>query len=153
MNSVPHWTTYLAALLTPTIAILGSFIAYRQWKLAQNRLKLELFDRRFSIYSATQSLLSSIMRDGKARDDEVYNFLTATREAKWLLSFSVADYLEKELYHKAIDLQTLSFELKDLPAGIERTKNIHTQADIKKWFFAQYAVVDEKFNVYLKLSH
>jgi len=38
MSCDPHWTNYLAALLTPTVAVLGSVIAYRQWRTAQNKL-------------------------------------------------------------------------------------------------------------------
>ena len=112
MNPDLHWTTYLAALLTPTVAVLGSFIAYRQWRLAQNKLKLDLFDRRFSVYEAARTFLASIMTSGKAKDEEVFKFMVATREAKWLLNASVAEYLDKQLYHKAIVLQTLASERK-----------------------------------------
>lgn len=153
MNPDPHWTTYLAALLTPTVAVLGSFIAYRQWRLAQNKLKLDLFDRRFSVYQAARTLLASIMTSGKAKDEEVFKFMVATREAKWLLSASVAEYLDKQLYHKAIDLQALASELEGVGVGEIRTKNVHAQADIKKWFMAQYEVLDEKFTLYLQLRH
>ena len=45
MTCDSHWTTYLSALLTPTVAVLGSLIAYRQWRLAQNKLKLDLFEQ------------------------------------------------------------------------------------------------------------
>lgn len=153
MNSDPHWTTYLAALLTPTVAILGSFIAYRQWRLAQNKLKFDLFDRRFSVYQAAQILLASIMTNGKVKDEEVFKFMVATREAKWLLNASVAEYLDKHLYHKAIELQALASELEGVGVGEERTTNVHAQADIKKWFLAQYEVLDEKFAPYLQLRH
>ena len=98
MNTDPHWTTYLAALLTPTVAILGSVIAYRQWRLAQNRLKLDLFDRRLLVYGAATALVSSIMTSGKAKEEEMHKFLVATREAKWLFNASIANYLDKELY-------------------------------------------------------
>jgi len=30
-----HWTAYLSALLPPTVVVLGSFIAYQQWFVAQ----------------------------------------------------------------------------------------------------------------------
>lgn len=104
MSCDPHWTNYLAALLTPTVAVLGSFIAYRQWRTAQNKLKFDLFDRRFAVYEASRDLLASVMTSGKAKDEEVFKFkfLSATREAKWLLNNEVATYLEKELYYKAI---------------------------------------------------
>lgn len=153
MNPDPHWTTYLAALLTPIVAVLGSVIAYRQWRLAQNKLKLDLFDRRLQVYEAALTLLASIMTSGKARDEEVRNYLVATREAKWLLNAPIAEYLEKQLYHKAIDLQTLAAELEGVPVGDERSKNVHAQADIKKWIVQQYEVLDEKFAPFLQLGH
>ena len=154
MNTDPHWTTYLAALLTPTVAVLGAFIALRQWRLAQNKLKLDLFERRFSVYEAAQALLASIMTSGKAKDDELLKFMVATRAAKWLLNDSIAEYLDKQLYHKAIDLQTLASELKGVPDGAEvRKTNVHAQAEIKKWLLAQYEVLDEKFSPFLQVRH
>lgn len=153
MNPDPHWATYLAALLTPTVAILGSFIAYRQWRLAQNKLKLDLFDRRFSVYEAARTLIASIMTSGKAKDEEVLKFMVATREAKWLLNASTAEYLEKQLYHKATDLQTFAAELEGVPVGDVRTRNVQAQAEIKKWFMAQYDVFDQQFSPFLKLRH
>jgi hypothetical protein len=41
----PHWTAYVSALGTPIIAalaaVIASLIAYRQWRTAQDRLKLD----------------------------------------------------------------------------------------------------------------
>ena len=153
MTPDPHWTAYLTALLTPTVAVLGALIGYRQWRLAQNKLKLDLFDRRFKVYEAARDLLASIMTSGKAKDDEVFKFLVATREAKWLLDIDVANYLDKQVYHKAIDLQTLAAELEGVGVGEIRTKNVHAQADLKKWLMAQFDVLDQKFSPYLQLKH
>lgn len=46
MNSTPQWVTNIAALLTPVIviAVLAMVIAWRQWRIAQNKLKFDLFD-------------------------------------------------------------------------------------------------------------
>jgi len=153
MNTDPHWTTYLAALLTPVVAVLGSYVAYRQWRLAQNKLKLDLFERRFAIYAAAQTFLASIMTSGKVNDQELFKFTVATRESKWLLDSNVAEYLDKQLRHKAIDLQCLVAELDGVGVGEIRTTNVRTQADIKKWLMGQYDVLDQKFSSYLQLSH
>lgn len=153
MSVEPHWTTYLSALLTPTVAVLGSVIAYRQWRLAQNKLKLDLFERRFSVYEAARNLLASIMTSGKAKDEEIFKFMVATREAKWVLDAQVAEYLDKELYHRAIELQCLSSELEGVPVGEERAANVRKQSEIKKWFLAQYDVLDEHFAPFLRLGH
>jgi len=153
MTPDPHWTAYLTALLTPTVAVLGALIGYRQWRLAQNKLKLDLFDRRFKVYEAARDLLASIMTSGKEKDDEVFKFMVATREAKWLFDTEVANYLDKQIYHKAIDLQTLAGELDGVGVGEIRTKNVRAQSDLKKWFKAQYDVLDQKFSRYLQLKH
>ena len=153
MNPDPHWTAYLSALLAPVVAVLGSFIAYRQWRLAQSKLKLDLFDRRLKVYEAATGLISSIMTSGKTKDDETFKYMVSTREAKWLLSQEIAVYLDKQLYHKAIDLQTLAAELEGVLVGEVRTKNVQAQAEIKKWFMAQYPVLDAQFGPFLHLRH
>ena len=93
------------------------------------------------------------MTSGKAKDEDIFKFVVATREAKWVLNAQVAEYLEKQLYHKAIDLQTLSSELEGVPVGEERTNNVRQQAEIKKWFLAQYDVLDAHFAPFLQLGH
>ncbi len=153
MNIDPQWTSYLSALLTPIVAVLGSFIAYRQWRLAQNKLKFDLFDRRLAIYEAIGSLLASIMTSGEAKDDEVIKFLVATREAKWLFDASIAEYLDTQIYHKVIDLQALQSELQGMEFCDTRTKGVQAKAEIKKWLVAQYKILDKKFEPYLRLQH
>lgn len=153
MNTVPHWTAYVSALAVPLIALLGAGIAWLQWTLARNKLKFDLFDRRLKIYEAAAGFLASILTSGKAKDEEAFKFMVATREAKWLLDSSIAQYLEKELYHKALDLQVLDSELTALPVGDDRTRNVRTQSELKKWFSRQYEVLDEKFGPFLHLRH
>ena len=66
---------------------------------------------------------------------------------------SVAEYLDKQIYHKAIYLQALASALEGVGDDEIRTKNVYAQADIKKWFISQYAALDEKFAPYLQLRH
>jgi len=49
--TIPSWVTVLSAMLTPAVALSVAFIAYRQWRTAQNRLKLDLFDRCLAIHT------------------------------------------------------------------------------------------------------
>jgi hypothetical protein len=153
MNCTPHWTAYLSALLVPVVAVMGAIIAYRQWRTAQNKLKLELFERSFAVFDAVRKLIGSIMGSGRAIDQEVFKYRIGTREARWLLDQDIAEYLDKELYDKVIDLQTLHSELEGLPVGPERTANVQKQSEVKKWIYKQYEVLDEKFSKYLQLEH
>lgn len=153
MNSIPQWVTNIAALSTAAIALLALVIAYQQWRIAQNKLKFDLFDRRMRVYEAAAALLASILTSGKAKNEEILKFMAATREAKWLFNAAIAQYLDEELYRKGLDLQALDSELQDLPVGEERSKNVQSQSRLKKWFSDQYAVLDEKFGPYLQLQH
>lgn len=141
------------ALLTPVIAFLAAYIAWRQWETAQNRLKLDIFERRFSVYDATKSLIASIMQTGKATDENMFKFLAATKEAKWLFDDQIASYLDDKIWEKAVDLQTLNSELEGLPQGRERTENIHKQRDIKIWLSSQLKEIDKLFSKFLRIEH
>ena len=149
----PHWTTYISPLLVPLVAVFGAYIAYQQWRTAQNKLKLELFEKRLKIYNSATIFISSVMTSGKASDQELHNLIVGTKEAKWLLSPDVAKYLDEDLYSKGVDLQCLLAELEGVPVSDERTENVHKQRDIKIWLNAQYKILDEKFSKYLQLSH
>jgi len=123
----PYWTQVLAALLTPTITVFGSFISYRQWCTAQKKLKLDLFEKRFTVYDAARTFIASVMTSGKAKEEEMYKFLSGAREAKWLLNDDIATYFDEQTWKKAVELQTLDAMLEGVPVGDERTKNVQQQ--------------------------
>lgn len=149
----PHWTTYISALLVPIVAIFGALIAYRQWRTAQNNLKLDLFDRRLVVYEAARDYISSIMTSGKTTYENEFELLTGMRGAKWLFDDKITYYLDKELWHKSCDLSCLQSELDGIPSGDERTRRLRAQANLKKWFLAQMKVPDGKFAPFLVLRH
>lgn len=153
MICAPHWTTYLSALLVPVVAVLGVAIAYRQWRTAQNKLKLDLFEKRFAVYDAVRQLIGSIMTSGVVRTEDLYMALAKTREAKWLLSADIDVYLNKDLYRKLVKLQSLDVELKELPVGEKRSANVEAQRVLKDWISDQNDVLDEKFSSFLSLGH
>lgn len=148
-----HWTTYLTALLTPTIAVLGAFIAYWQWLTAQNKLKLDLFDRRIAIYDAARTLIASVKTNGKANDEELRTLESGIRSARWLLDEDIETYFENELRRKAVELLTLDNELQGLPAGDQRDKNVRKQSELRSGILDQYNVLDRNFEKYLRLNH
>ena len=122
----PLWVTTLTAIATPLVAaaaaFVGGLIAYRQWRTAQNRLKLDLFERRHAIYDAALTLLSRIMTSGRVTDTEIVHFVDRTRAAKWLLSDEVLSYFHEDIYKRVTELGSLESELKALESeltGIE----------------------------------
>lgn len=149
----PYWTHILSALLMPTIAIFGTILTYKQWRSAQNKLKMELFEKRYSIYDSSKRFLLLVLGSNKTDDEIFFKFRTSTYEAKWILNENIALYLDKQIWDEAINLQTLQAELEGVPAGEERTKNLQSQRDIKHRLQSQFELLDKKFTPFLTLTH
>lgn len=52
--SVPIWIQWAQGLLTPTIAVIGAWIAVQNYRLARRRRKDDLFDRRYTFYKGVR---------------------------------------------------------------------------------------------------
>jgi hypothetical protein len=152
-SALPLWVPVLSALLTPTIAVAAVLIAWQQWITNRNKLKLELFDRRYAYYEAAGELIGRILTSGKATDEVTFEFLMKTRGARFIVGENIAKYFDDELYSRAIELNTLDAELEGVGVGETRTKNVQKQSEIKKWFNAQHKVLDQYFSPLLNLKH
>jgi hypothetical protein len=148
-----HWTSYLSGLSTPVIAIFGAFIAYRQWITGRNKLKLDLFEKRYLIFEAARKVLAESTKHHKPKDEDLYPFISAVIGAKWLFNQEVADYLQKELWGKLIDLQTLTEELDGLNSEAERSIIVQKRANLRKQLWKEFDHLEKKLGPFLQLSH
>ena len=155
MICAPHWTAYVSALLVPLVAVFAVYIGARQWRTAQDKLKLELFDKRLSVYSAATGLLGTVAANGEVSNGDLHDFLVATREAKWLLDTRLAKYLQQEVYDRAVDLLYLAGDLNAMRVqpDAQRTENIRRRTELKKMLSAQHEVLDDMFSPFLRLQH
>ena len=147
---------YLSGLLIPIIGIATTIIAYQQWRTNKKneetnarRLKYELYEKRYAIYLSARSFLREIMK-GEITDKMLIDYWTGTNAARFLLKQEMATYLE-EIEHKAVDLQTkIEMEAHGTP---EFAKGAKERSEMKKWFYAQISVLNEKFLPYLQLEN
>jgi hypothetical protein len=147
------WVQLLAALLTPTMALLGAYIAWQQWRTNRNKLKLELFDRRYRIFEAGQALIGRVLALGQASHEHTFEFLTQIRGAKFLFNARLQRYLEVDLNRKAERLRALISDFQSLSGGDARKANLANQREVKDWFKEQYENLDTWFSPYLHLRH
>lgn len=147
------WVDYLSALLTPTIAIVGVAIGLLQWKTNRNRLKHELFDRRYKQFEAVRDFLGSIRGSGRAVDNIQADFFSKTRGLRFTYDQTLADYIEANIWRPAVDLACLHAELEGVPVGAERTSNLRKQSEIKESLYREFQNLDRLFSKYLQLRH
>jgi len=142
----------LYASLVPMIAIIASYIAYRQWRTAQNKLKIELFDKRFAIYEVVINYIHNSARS-KETNEMTGEFLYRAREAKWLLNENVYLYLIDEVWVHVLRLESLEKEKQETEDEKEIDNIIDQQQKVRFWFNFQYSIVDKMFSPFLNVYH
>jgi hypothetical protein len=79
-------------LLTPLIALIASYIAIQQWRTNKEKLRLDLYDKRFAVYENTLALYRMLMSETllteKEKIDIQSNFIKSYRESQFLFSDS-----------------------------------------------------------------
>ena len=148
-----NWIDIFSALLVPTIALVGIIVAILQWSTNRNRLKHELFDRRYRVFSTTKDFLGYILRNGNMTQDAEREYLVGTTGSIFLFDVEIETFLNETLWHLAVELQTLEAELQGQPVGEVRSKNVKEQREIKDKLMKELRNLDTKFSKYLHLSH
>jgi hypothetical protein len=143
-----------AAFVTLIIGGIAAAITYRQYKVAQAKLKLDLFERRFKIFHLTWVAVSDTVIRGTR--DENHGLFTPFNnfrpEAAFLFGSDIEDYVD-ELAHNWNELHALEVE-KDDVAGKDRNKNIARSSELKNWFFEQGSKgVKARFAPYLDFAN
>lgn len=153
MNTVPHWTSYLAALLTPIVAIFGVYIAWRQAGTARKKLKFDLFEKRFAVYDEARELIALITSNTELKEERLIEYRSAVGPAKWLFDDDIAEYLHRKLYADAFLLQMLLDRLDNMPINEDRIEVLRMADQLQEWFAEQQGVLDSMVGKYLELEH
>jgi len=111
----------LKALLTPAIAAFAVWIAWRQHRTNEDKIRLELFERRMAVYEETKGLFKSFWASWRMDFDEIDTFFRHTAGSVFLFREDVTSYLE-EVRGTALNLAAISSELDGAQALDEREK-------------------------------
>jgi hypothetical protein len=116
------------ATLFLSIAVVA--IAWQQWRVADNKLRLDLFDRRYKVYDATRKFLDTTIGEGYT-DSRLVEFNVGTSDAEFLFGAEVVEYIREILRRagllviarKAVEPST--YEISDHHVLPEREGNAH----------------------------
>ena len=143
---------YLSGLLTPLIAIITAYIAYRQYKNDNERLKHDLYEKRYAMYSNLMETIASILQEANVDMNTLITFKKSTREAIFLFDDDISSYLD-EVYKNGALLRTVNKSLaSNLPVGEQRTQFADRDHELMVWFSNQFDVAKVKFSKYLSLK-
>jgi hypothetical protein len=123
-------------------------IAALQWRVARNKLRLDLFDRRYKVYEATQKFVDSINNDPEHVESYLNDFSVGTSNAEFLFDADVLQYI-KLVRERAVDMLTARKLYEAEQDSEERTRNVQKYAADHAWLIEQATAMTKTFAPYL----
>jgi hypothetical protein len=124
-------------------------VAWLQWWVALNKLRLDLFDRRYKVYDATRKFLAVIFKEATFTDSQLFEFYGGTSDAEFLFDTDVVDYLE-QIRNRAVDMRTRQQLFERLP-GDEHSRHVQANDNQLVWFNDQITAITKTFTPILDL--
>jgi hypothetical protein len=95
MYYLPWWMQWAQAIALIVISCLGSWIAYKQARIAAAKLNFDLYQKRFDVFEGARRLVTVTMQEGKVEVKEVLAFNLRVIDAQFLFESDVEQYLDK----------------------------------------------------------
>jgi len=142
----------LISCIAALIAWIAAAIACGQWRLAENRFKLDLFEKRYKLFEAIRKFLAVILQEGEFKNSDLFEFYAGTSDALFLFNDDIVSYIDSIRDH-AIKMRHFKKSYEDLPAGDERTRNVELEGKEFRWLIEELRNLQKKFHPYLGFSH
>jgi hypothetical protein len=127
-------------------------IAWQQWRVADNKLRLDLFDRRYKVYDSTRKFLAVILTEATFTLSQLAEFDIGTSDAEFLFGADVVDYLG-QIRKRALHLRTAQTLYEPLPVGDERSRHVQAAHDDLSWLTNQITAMTKIFAPYLGFAN
>ncbi|RKY04476.1 MAG: hypothetical protein DRP56_09995 [Planctomycetota bacterium] len=114
-------STQTNTLLTVVLGLFVAWVAFQQYKLSRAKFKLDLFEKRYVVYKATQKLLTHVLQKGDVDLDELFEFRGKTQDAIFLFDKKIPEYLN-DIDGKVLKLNTLRDQLEGIPKSDIRSE-------------------------------
>ena len=137
---------------TLVLGVAVAVVAWLQWWVALNKLRLDLFDRRYKVYDATRKFLAGILRDGKFTNSELFEFYAGTSDAEFLFGADVVEHLA-QIRKRALHMQTAQTLCEPMPVGDERSLHVKAAHDDVLWLTDQITAITKTFAPYLGFAN
>ena len=141
--------TEINALFTIFIGLFVAWVAFQQYRLGRAKFKLDLFDKRYAIYKATQRFLSHILKEARMDLKKLWEFRGDTQNAVFLFDNDIPKYLD-EIDKKALKLWETKEEYKEMPKGDERSKLCRDESQLCHELIKKLPELKVVFGKYLK---
>jgi hypothetical protein len=155
VSQLPLWVQYAQALGPGLVAIVAAciagYIAWKQWKTAHERLRFDMYQKRFGVYAAAQRLINMTMITGQLTAEDLGNFYDGIRGAEFLFDGDTKAFVHK-IGTMAVKARNVRARLEQQPDHPNADKLIDEEQDIVLFLVEQWPKLDAIFARYLDIS-
>ncbi|BCW88069.1 hypothetical protein sos41_12070 [Alphaproteobacteria bacterium SO-S41] len=153
--SAPEWAWWLPLVPASLAIVVGAIVALVgvfQWQTARTKLKADLFDRRFEVYSATERFVAAILRHGGPKGTDNTPFLVALDKARFVFGDTrIFDFMEK-VRKESNRLAAYEAELSRENRSGASVETIERRSELFSWFDSEYRRLAGVFEPFMKLK-
>ena len=140
-----------SACLTPVIAVLIVYVAWRQYKTSRDNLRLALYDKRFLVYMGLKKLIITVVNRVDVTVEDFRSLAAATNEGVFLFGSDIDEYIQV-VREQAACLRRVGKQLQELPVGEERNRLADEEKKLLDWFIEQLNNSGQKFRKYMSFE-
>jgi hypothetical protein len=137
---------YLSAMLTPTIAVVGLYIAFNQKRIEESRLRHELFERRYRLFDTVMKFISSVIVSGNMIYDDEMKFVSDILGVRFIFDEEIEEIISNKILKSAREIQVLNETAPQVENAGER------KIELKKHLMKQRDIFQEKTLKYMYLQ-
>ena len=150
LELIEKFGSVFVALVAAGIA---GIIAYRQWKTAYDRLRLDLFERRYSMFESVMKTLAGVVSAGTITHNNQVQLIRTLRGAEFLFDRDMEEYL-KDLRLKLVELEYREEEIRKEPTDPDMPTHVAKAREVKNLLEAEFREgVIRRFRKYLSFGH
>lgn len=148
-----NWIETLSALLAPTVAVVTLYIAFQQYRIGRQKVRHDLFERRYAVYEAIRDFLYEAIREATLSESAFFQLNKGTDDALFLFDESVEEYIQT-VREKGARLRFINGRLADtsLPVGQERSQLAEEDTELVTWFSKQPAHLKRILRKHMRLT-
>jgi len=128
----------LAAVFVSAAAVI---IAFLQWRVAANKFKFDVYEKRLAVYNDIHLFLHSIGQHKYTLDPEIANVFMKVNEAKFLLRPEDSAYLFKLLFRCKTIIPPADSNPEEYKERMARARAIYKEIHVLDDIFIKYLSV------------
>jgi hypothetical protein len=141
--------TLIFSIAAIIVSIVVAVVQYAQWRTANQKVVIDLYDRRLKVYQQLEKAVGPVLREGEVSGAAFKEFMIGQADATFLFGEDVQEYL-KSLRKCFAQLMSITNEV------IEKSPDYAQLRDIKSKHIAEiiafYDTAPRIFAPYMKLT-